>query len=1615
LSDKKLRFLPTSGITSFEIEKDTWFQPNPLSRSFQLWNLILMLLIAWVIISLPLELLSNLEWEAGAIFEVICELLFVFDMIISFYTPFWLPKRNKFEVKFTNIANNYLSSFFFTDLIASIPVNTIVLLTTASNSNNTVVVLSFLKPLKFLRSLRVLRLFKTVQRILRFKKAMNTNVGYGGQFGCIDYAKSLVVLAAEKNIKITTSVHPNLAMDYPTDILAAAVPHFSSACLRGLIAVHEDNQAGVKEQLIQMVEDGFLPLPESVVRGLISLATGEVDSIEDVASALKFDPDVAEGLAFVASSFTIDVDHAALGSSSSLNKLCQKLGVEQSVVAALLAIVNQDYEASEEINAQLTLVDINDQFLSAVMAVYSDDINHDPDHKTDAVEEFLGPVSRLYCPTLSAPIVAGLVRLVQGDATTIQRAIGSKMGWSKSERNIVTSLVLCSQRTFGVGESKTYMQSKRLDFSPSESQNWAETRDAGKCSGIIASVLQLRKEAVKLFVFASHGDVESLQRLQKLLEGGDLGDEEQLHEAEQKAEQKQTSGKGKKKVWTLNKVVEWLKELGGLAPNINMGYSHLNKLAANDDDAISNASSQASQASMLESGINNPSRDAAKELKRSAIGNLKLMKVIQKLNDRLTDAQKQEVDQEGEIHKIKKLAPEVVQWIIRLCHGDIKWNGWHHLAKFVREARCREREKQGTPAIWFRGVAEIVTIACGIEWYSMRKDEDGVVWDEDEEYFLIQNPSHFNDDELGLNNPFDIYPGPLWPIRKKKKSRPEISATANDQEQDLSGFSEDEDVTDDEDEEDSFDIDISDVYGSMLNDLGFTDTKEIGLGVTFVIKLGFGNAEVWNLANGDGVISSKILADTRIIAAFSGLAAQDLQTINLNLRPLCSLIGTDIDACGSLIRIAMGDYSRLNVEIDKICKRTGARVTKDIALGFCAGCTLVPEQISALLAPLCSELDLDPKGNGDGITIAASIVLAAQCKGDISREAWRVLVETSIKMRGKSTSDIDSAAAVAETTQTTTEWLRKNPPCLWICNAICAMLSHDARKVKFYGPKLDAYFGIEKVWTELVKQTQIKGANPTGIGIHDEDYVDNAYINEEADDEDSALPSCTSLLYAIATNDMDKLDGLLKILAPIAVHPIAVHDDESELPKSGEAKKETKDLIKSAIEIEKKARNITLKLVKVFNRQASPLDLDTLENLFRRKTGFPKGAFTAIAASLDGDLDAFAHGIDEVTTTCVDPDSGEPFYTDVRGLPALLVSLVRSDSNADMAVFNKVLHLLGQPSPKKRNVPASKTEPVQSNTAVSRTRFGIPVALEDPKFISLINFIFGVCVGGKNGIGKVIEGCQIFGFNDHLAADLMALCGGGVQQYAGVIKEAPSTEDCFVLPQDLQLLENAMDGSQSFVVKSNVSKDADQDLFRTSGLTIKGKHITYKHEIPTNMRKGKICFVQRDNPYQIFETLTEILTIKFQKHILQVASADEITQSSNTMISMLDIVSSGYSALGRGRKGISVSLHNVAKHAKELVISKTPTTKKWWREKVSENGRRGQQSAGDVDFRKNPYRKPDDLDLLDGIFLSQADAPSHNEILVNCITTLLDLLNIISRPAPSNTNEDGKFFLVLLL
>ena len=98
ISKKELKFTSLENNAKLTIEKDSCIQPNPLSKSFYVWNFILMVIILFVCIKMPLEFANMWKWDMGSTYEVIIEILFLIDMLISFYTPYWDSGINEFRV-----------------------------------------------------------------------------------------------------------------------------------------------------------------------------------------------------------------------------------------------------------------------------------------------------------------------------------------------------------------------------------------------------------------------------------------------------------------------------------------------------------------------------------------------------------------------------------------------------------------------------------------------------------------------------------------------------------------------------------------------------------------------------------------------------------------------------------------------------------------------------------------------------------------------------------------------------------------------------------------------------------------------------------------------------------------------------------------------------------------------------------------------------------------------------------------------------------------------------------------------------------------------------------------------------------------------------------------------------------------------------------------------------------------------------------------------------------------------------------------------------------------------------------------------------------------------------
>ena len=267
---------------------------------------------------------------------------------------------------------------------------------------------------------------------------------------------------------------------YTANFILANKLQIPEAFVNLILNVALRNQKEVKRNLIDLISNKCFhhnTPEETITRGFISLATGEVDSIEDLAQAVNFDADVAEGLSFVASSATSFIPLSRFLTSSSLNKVFTRCGLSLKVMAALLAIVNQDYKHGDEITNSLSLIKINGRYLRAMMAVYRDENQKSKKDKREAIRQSIQPLALLY-KMRDIEVVTSVIRMVQGDVNVVRSFIKERLKWSKGMAEAAAAFILLSQAHV-----------IPLDFSPSAYGQWDEIRHAKTACRIAAKAL----------------------------------------------------------------------------------------------------------------------------------------------------------------------------------------------------------------------------------------------------------------------------------------------------------------------------------------------------------------------------------------------------------------------------------------------------------------------------------------------------------------------------------------------------------------------------------------------------------------------------------------------------------------------------------------------------------------------------------------------------------------------------------------------------------------------------------------------------------------------------------------------------------------------------------------------------------------------------------------------------------------------------------------------------------------------------------------------------------------------------------------------------------------------
>lgn len=131
-----------------------------------IWNLIIVALLLYTATYVPYRV-SFIDGDSSLafqIFENTIDVLFFFDIIVNFLSAIE-KKDGSYECSFKVIAKTYIKSWFFLDLVATIPTKAFEVNTDSSTSNvNKLLRLARLPRLyRLLRIIRLIKIFKILQ------------------------------------------------------------------------------------------------------------------------------------------------------------------------------------------------------------------------------------------------------------------------------------------------------------------------------------------------------------------------------------------------------------------------------------------------------------------------------------------------------------------------------------------------------------------------------------------------------------------------------------------------------------------------------------------------------------------------------------------------------------------------------------------------------------------------------------------------------------------------------------------------------------------------------------------------------------------------------------------------------------------------------------------------------------------------------------------------------------------------------------------------------------------------------------------------------------------------------------------------------------------------------------------------------------------------------------------------------------------------------------------------------------------------------------------------------------------------------------------------------------
>ena len=155
-------------ILNFNIikRKKYLFYPNDLISIIS--NFLNLIFIFYLIVFIPVFFVFEYENIFWKILDRIMDIFFIIDIFINFNTTYIIID-NKYELSRKKIAIKYLKSYFFIDLLSSIPISIILDIYQISNNSSNNKMLKFILLPKLIRTLKITKIFKLSNKLNSLK------------------------------------------------------------------------------------------------------------------------------------------------------------------------------------------------------------------------------------------------------------------------------------------------------------------------------------------------------------------------------------------------------------------------------------------------------------------------------------------------------------------------------------------------------------------------------------------------------------------------------------------------------------------------------------------------------------------------------------------------------------------------------------------------------------------------------------------------------------------------------------------------------------------------------------------------------------------------------------------------------------------------------------------------------------------------------------------------------------------------------------------------------------------------------------------------------------------------------------------------------------------------------------------------------------------------------------------------------------------------------------------------------------------------------------------------------------------------------------------------------